>query len=114
MPSKWRIFNGYMLVYRSIPIEVLVVFGWDVWVFLFVGPPQKIAPQHTYELTGCQLGISAAKTTGMSCWNLVTILSKLGCNLLRGRNQPTYIGVVIYLLSSMDILAVIFLRVCKF
>ena len=29
----------------------------------------------------------------MSCWNLVTILSKLGCNLLKGRIQPTYIGV---------------------
>ena len=36
-------------------------------------------------------------------WNLVTILSKLGCNLLRGRIQPTYIGVIIYLPSTMDI-----------
>ena len=36
-------------------------------------------------------------------WNLVTIVSKLGYNLFRGRNQPTYIGVIIHLLSTMDI-----------
>ena len=39
----------------------------------------------------------------MSCWHLVTILSKLGCFTYLGDLQPTYIGVIIYLLSSMDI-----------
>ena len=42
--------------------------------------------------------------TRMSCWHLVTILSKLGCFTYLGDLQPTYIGVIIYLLSSMDIL----------
>ena len=37
-------------------------------------------------------------------WKLVTIVSKLGYNLLTGRIQPTFIGVVIHLLSTMDIL----------
>ena len=34
---------------------------------------------------------------------VVTIVSKLIYNLLRGRIQPTYIGVTIHLLSTMDI-----------
>ena len=39
----------------------------------------------------------------LSTWKLVTIVSKLIYNLLRGRIQPTYIGVTIHLLSTMDI-----------
>ena len=35
---------------------------------------------------------------GCPC-NLVTILSKLGCNLLRGRIQPTYMGVINVIIS---------------
>ena len=34
---------------------------------------------------------------------IVTIVSKLVYNLLTGRIQPTYIGVITHLLSSMDI-----------
>ena len=33
----------------------------------------------------------------------VIVTSKLVYNLLTGRIQPTYIGVIIHLLSSMDI-----------
>ena len=36
-------------------------------------------------------------------WKLVTIVSKLVYNLFTGRNQPTYIGVIRHLLSTMDI-----------
>ena len=36
-------------------------------------------------------------------WKLVTIVSKLGYNLLTGRIQPTFIGVIIHVLSTMDI-----------
>ena len=37
-------------------------------------------------------------------WKLVTFVSKLVYNLLRGRIQPTYKGVIIFhLLSTMDI-----------
>ena len=36
-------------------------------------------------------------------WKLVTIVSKLVYNLHNGRIQPTYIGVIIHLLSTMDI-----------
>ena len=36
-------------------------------------------------------------------WKLVTIVSKLGYSLLTGRIQPTFIGVIIHLLSTMDI-----------
>ena len=34
---------------------------------------------------------------------IVTIVSKLGYNLFTGRIQPTFIGVIIHLLSTMDI-----------
>ena len=33
---------------------------------------------------------------------IVTIVSKLVYNLFTGRNQPTYIGAIINLLSTMD------------
>ena len=36
-------------------------------------------------------------------WNLVGIVSELVYNLYTGRKHPTYIGVVIHLLSTMDI-----------
>ena len=48
-------------------------------------------------------GASLIFGTRVSCWKLVTIVSKLGYNLFRGRIQPTYIGVIIQLLSTMDI-----------
>ena len=36
-------------------------------------------------------------------WKLVTIVSKLGYNLFTGRIQPTFIGIIINLLSTMGI-----------
>ena len=43
-------------------------------------------------------------STGMSREVIVTIVSKFVYNLFTGRNQPTYIGVRIHLLTSMDTL----------
>ena len=43
--------------------------------------------------TNSPLTILTTKITRMSCWNLETILSKLGCFTYLGDLQPTYIGV---------------------
>ena len=41
--------------------------------------------------------------TRVSMQVIETIVSKLGYNLFTGRIQPTFIGIIIHLLSTMDI-----------
>ena len=73
--------------YRTIPPSFSLYFGAsNSWI-----PNLMVLRTRTGSILGCP-------------WNLVTILSKLGCNLLRRLIQPIYIGLIIYLLSSMDIL----------
>ena len=46
----------------------------------------------TYLQMGYNIGVKTHLLLGCP-WKLVTIVSKLGYNLFRGRIQPTYIGV---------------------
>ena len=48
------------------------------------------------------VGVSLEDVLGCP-WKLLTIVSKLVYNLVTGRKQPTYKGVIIHLLSTMDI-----------
>ena len=57
-----------------------------------IGPYNLARPNPAFKL----LRLSGKKNTRVSMEVIVTIVSKLGDNLLAGRIQPTFIGVIIH------------------
>ena len=78
---------------RKFPSSELPVFSGSVaWIFM---EPKRVDPIGALAFFCHKMW--SDNNAWVDPWKLVTIVSKLGYNLFRGRNQPTYIRGIIHL-----------------